>query len=109
MIDEARYIRWRRASYAFFQFEPHVVHTIQSLGRIDAELFLRDVRSREIRERNDGTAEEWAEMREHAVTMGYLWVSCERDLHPCCIKFNNFKLPNFRLAVALQQIVSNCI
>lgn len=74
MIDEARYTRWRRATYAFYQFEPHVVPTVQSLGRIDAELFLRDVRYREIRERNDGTPEEWAEISEHATTMAYLWV-----------------------------------
>lgn len=74
MIDEARYMRWRRVTYAFLQFEPHVVHTIQKLGRIDAELFLRDVRYREIRERHDGTPEEWAEISEHATTMAYLWV-----------------------------------
>jgi hypothetical protein len=74
MIDEQRYARWRRASFAFLQFEPHLLNTVQELGRIDAELFFRDVRYREIRERHDGTPEEWAELAGHSFTMAYLWV-----------------------------------
>jgi hypothetical protein len=74
MIDEHRYMRWRKVSFAFLQFEPQLMQTVQKLGRIDAQLFLRDGRYREIRERNDGTPEEWAELSEHATTMAYLWV-----------------------------------
>jgi hypothetical protein len=74
MFDEDRYTRWRRASHGLHLIESELVHTVQTLGRIDADLFPRDVRYREIRENNDGTNEEWREMAEHAVPMGYLWV-----------------------------------
>jgi hypothetical protein len=74
MIDEARYTRWRRATYAFYQIERQVVHTIQQLGRIDAELFLRDVRYRAIQEFNNATPDEWDEVADYATTMAYLWV-----------------------------------
>jgi len=65
---------WRRATYAFYQIEPQVVHTIQQLGQIDAELFLRDVRHREIQELNNATPGDWDEIADCATTMAYLWV-----------------------------------
>lgn len=74
MFDEGRYSRWRHASYGLYQIEPELVQTVQTLGRIDADLFARDGRYREIRETGEGTAEEWREMAEHSVPMGYLWV-----------------------------------
>jgi hypothetical protein len=74
MIDEIRYARWQKVSFAFFQIEPHLVHTVQALGRIDAELFLKDVRYSEIREKHDASPAEWSEMASHAYPMAYLWI-----------------------------------
>jgi hypothetical protein len=74
MFDDERYARWRRASHGLHLIESQLVHTVQALGRIDAELFLRDVRYREIWEDNNGTNEEWREMAEYAAPIGYLWV-----------------------------------
>lgn len=74
MFDDERYTRWRRASHGLHLIESELVHTVQALGRIDADLFPRDVRYREIREDGDGTNEEWREITEHAMPMGYLWV-----------------------------------
>lgn len=73
MMDEERYNRWKKASLALFQVEPHLAETIQALGRIDADLYLKDIRYREIREKHDGTSEEWEEMSVHSFTMSYLW------------------------------------
>ena len=50
------------------------MYTVQTLGRIDADLFPRDVLYRESRENSDGTNEEWHEMGERTVSMRYLWV-----------------------------------
>jgi len=74
MFDDERFTRWRRASHGLHLIESELVHTVQALGRIDADLFPRDVRYKEIREDNNGTNDEWREMAEHAVPMGYLWV-----------------------------------
>jgi hypothetical protein len=57
MVEE-RYTRWRRASHGLHLIEPELVHTVRTLGRIDADLFARDVRYQEIREKGDGTSEE---------------------------------------------------
>ena len=74
IFDEGRYSRWRHASYGLYQIEPELVQTVQTLGRIDSDLFARDGRYREIRETGNGTAEEWREMAEHSAPMSYLWV-----------------------------------
>lgn len=74
MFDEERNTRWRRASHGLHLIEPHLVDTVRALGRIDADLFGRDVRYQKIDEESPATNAEWEEIAEHSVPMGYLWV-----------------------------------
>ncbi|WP_144290412.1 hypothetical protein [Chitinilyticum litopenaei] len=72
-MDHTRYNRWKRASFALIQIEPFLATTLQQLGKIDASLYEKDHRYREIRERNNATTEEWNELND-SMTMAYLWV-----------------------------------
>lgn len=72
-MDHARYNRWKRASFALLQIEPFLAQTVQQLGKIDASLYEKDGRYREIRARNDAGPGEWEELNE-SLTLAYLWV-----------------------------------
>lgn len=72
-MDRTRYNRWKMASFALLQFEPFLAQTLQQLGKIDASLYEKDGRYREIRVRNDAKPGEWDELFE-STTLAYLWV-----------------------------------
>jgi len=72
-MDRARYNRWKRASLALLPFEPFLTQIVQQLGKIDASLYAKDGRYREIRARNNAIPGEWEELTESA-TLAYLWV-----------------------------------
>ena len=72
-MDTLRLQRWKRACIALLQVEPFAVHTVQALGKVDSDLFEKDVRYRDIRTKLDATSEEWAELQE-SVTLAYLWI-----------------------------------
>lgn len=72
-MDRTRYNRWKRASFALLQFEPFLAQTVQQLGKIDASLYEKDGRYREIRTRSDAMPGEWEELTE-STTLAYLWV-----------------------------------
>jgi hypothetical protein len=72
-MDRARYNRWKRASFALLQVEPFLTQTLQQLGRIDASLYQKDIRFREIRTREDAGPGEWDDLVE-STTLAYLWV-----------------------------------
>ena len=72
-MDRPRYNRWKRASLALLQIEPFLTQTLQQLGKIDASLYAKDIRFREIRTRNDAGPGEWDDLVE-STTLAYLWV-----------------------------------
>lgn len=71
-MDHARYRRWILGSRALLFIEEALVFTVQELGRIDAQLYERDKRYRQIRVSNNGTEEEWRQVSE-SLALGYLW------------------------------------
>lgn len=72
-MDDDRYNRWKRASFALITSEPFLAQTVQALGKIDASLYEKDARYREIRARNDAAPGEWEQLTD-SVTLAYLWV-----------------------------------
>jgi hypothetical protein len=72
-MHSQRYQRWLSASRALLFIEEALFFTVQALGRIDSQLYERDIRYRQIRVNNDGSDNEWKEINE-SVALSYLWV-----------------------------------
>ena len=72
-MDITRNQRWKRSSIALLQIEPFMMHTVVELGRIDSDLFVKDIGFRKLRTTLEGSSDEWVQLTE-SITLAYLWV-----------------------------------